>query len=268
MIKYIKRIIRLFSKSKKESYLLFYKILGFYPDNTSYYELALRHKSIPIQTNDGRELSNERLEFLGDAVLNSLIADIVFHRFADEREGFLTNLRSKIVSRESLNQIAIEMGLDKMVIATRYVSQHATHNIYGNALEALIGAIYLDKGYKKCKRFVEERIIRHFIDWNEVLEHEVNYKSKFLEWCHKNRLEPEFILLNEEVNNNKHTFHTCIQIADQIICQASGNSKKESQQNAARLACQQIVSEENFLSRFQSDGDNIVYEENILDTEE
>lgn len=247
MFRIIARKIRLLSHAKKEPYLLFHNILGFYPDNISYYQLAIRHKSVPLLTEDGKDVCNERLEFLGDAILNSVITDILYKRFRNEREGFLTNLRSRIVSRESLNRIAIEIGLDKIIIASKYVNQHANNNIYGNALEALFGAIYLDLGYKSCKAFVEERLFRYFLDWNEIIEKEINFKSKVFEWCHKHHLEPEFVLLEETVVRNKHIFHTCLKIQDHIIGEATGNSKKESQQKASEIAYKKICNNSNFL---------------------
>ncbi|MFT3752643.1 MAG: ribonuclease III [Paludibacter sp.] len=207
MIKNILRKIRLISNARKEPYFLFHKILGFYPDKIEYYQLAVRHKSVSITTENGHQLSNERLEFLGDAVLNSVVTDILYHRYENQREGFLTNTRSKIVKRDSLNQLAMEIGLDKLVKVTKYVNAHTNNNIYGNALEALMGAIYLDYGYKKCKLFVEQRLIRSFGDLDKVAENEVNFKSKLIEWCQKNRVEPEFILISETLNSsNKHSF--------------------------------------------------------------
>ena len=241
--------IRLAFRKKEESYFLFYKILGFYPKKLEYYKLAIRHKSLPIKTKDGRELSNERLEFLGDAVLNSVVTDIIYHRFEDKQEGFLTALRAKIVSRESLNQIAKDIGLDKMVIATKYVNRNATGNIYGNALEALFGAIYLDYGYRKCMKFLEDRLFRYFLDWDEIVESEINYKSKLFELCHKNHVEPEFVLVDESVVRNKHTFRTCIVIAGNTICEGQGHSKKESQQNASRIAWQYIEEDPQFFQK-------------------
>lgn len=248
MLKNTARKIRLLFHVEKEPYLLFHNILGFYPDNIKYYQLALHHKSVPIQTKDGQHLCNERLEFLGDAILNSVITDLLYQRFQNEREGFLTNLRSKIVSRESLNRIAIEIGLDKLIIASRYVNLHANNNIYGNALEALFGAIYLDLGYKKCKFFVEERLFRHILDWDEIIEKEINFKSKVFEWCHKHHLEPEFSLIEESVFKNKHTFHTCLKIQGYIISEATGCSKKESQQKASEIAYQKICNDADFLT--------------------
>lgn len=254
MIKNILRKIRLLSNARKEPYFSFYKVLGFYPDKIDYYQLAVRHKSVSILTDDGHQLSNERLEFLGDAVLNSVVTDILYHRYENQQEGFLTNTRSKIVKRDSLNQLAVEIGLDKMVKVTKYVNTHTNNNIYGNALEALMGAIYLDYGYRQCKKFVELRLIRTFIDLDKVAENEVNFKSKLIEWCQKNRLEPEFILLEEILSkSNKHRFQTSLVINGKTICEATGTSKKESQQLVSHLACQQIFSNPDFLKDLLQD---------------
>ncbi len=251
MIKHLIRTIRLFSKSRKEPYLSFYKILGFYPYKIEYYLLALRHSSVSVTTQTGQILSNERLEFLGDAVLNSVVTDILYRKFENEREGFLTNTRSKIVKRESLNQLAIHIGLDKHVMVTRYVNANTNKNIYGNALEALMGAIYLDYGYKKCRSFVETKLLRSFVDIDKIAEDETNYKSKLIEWCQKRKLSYEFILMSEElVGVNKHHFTSGLLIEGKLICEGSGVSKKESQQNTSRIALDKIESTPGFMKDF------------------
>jgi ribonuclease-3 len=237
-------------------------VLGFYPDKIEYYQLAVRHKSVSIPTEHGHNLSNERLEFLGDAVLNSVVTDILYRRYENQREGFLTNTRSKIVKRDSLNQLAVQIGLDKLVKVTKYVNTHTNNNIYGNALEALMGAIYLDYGYKKCKSFVELRLIRSFENLDKVAENEVNFKSKLIEWCQKNRVEPEFVLVNEILSSsNKHIFETSLTINGKTICQSTGPSKKESQQNASRIAFQLIAANPDFLKELKSEPEVVV--ENI-----
>ncbi|MDD3077587.1 MAG: ribonuclease III [Paludibacter sp.] len=239
MIKYLIRNIRLFSNSRKEPYLLFHKVLGFYPGKIEYYQLAVRHRSVSIPTDNGLPLSNERLEFLGDAVLNSVVTDILYRRFETQREGFLTNTRSKIVKRESLNKLAFELGLDQLILSSKHVNTHTNNNIYGNALEALLGAIYLDYGYKKCKSFVENRLLKSFVDIDEIANGEVNFKSKIIEWSQKHRISIEFLLVEEQViAGNKHKFATDLQVVDKIVCRGFGSSKKASQQDASRRALQ------------------------------
>ena len=170
--------IRLLFCKDRESYLCFYRILGFYPRNIHLYEQALLHKSTSIRSEKGRPLNNERLEFLGDAILDAIIGDIVYKHFEGKREGFLTNTRSKIVQRETLNKLAVQIGLDKLI---KYSTRSSSHNsyMYGNAFEAFIGAIYLDQGYERCKRFLEERIIRPYIDLDKLSKKEVNSSNNF-----------------------------------------------------------------------------------------
>lgn len=267
MIKNILLKIRLLSKARKEPYFLFYKVLGFYPDKIEYYQLAVRHKSVSIPTENGCNLSNERLEFLGDAVLNSVVTDILYRRYEDEREGFLTNTRSKIVKRDSLNKLALEIGLDKLIQVTKYVNTHTNNNIYGNALEALMGAIYLDYGYKQCKKFVEQRLFKGFINLEKVAEKEVNFKSKLIEWCQKNKLEMEFILVSETMSrSNKHIFLSSLIIQGKTICEASGPSKKESQQNVSRIAFETILSDLEFLENLKSNQEQ-ASEESALESD-
>jgi len=253
VIKNLIRKIRLISNARKEPYFLFYPVLGFYPDKIEYYQLAVRHKSVSIPTENGQSLSNERLEFLGDAVLNSVVTDILYRRFENQREGFLTNTRSKIVKRESLNQLAIEIGLDKLVVMTKYLNANTTNNnIYGNALEALMGAIYLDYGYKQCKQFVENRLLKNFMDLDKVTENEVNFKSKLIEWCQKNRFESEFVMVSDTLKSaNKHEFLSQLLIQGIVICEATGNSKKDSQQNASKIAYQLIDRNDKFLKELK-----------------
>jgi ribonuclease-3 len=251
VIKAIIRNIRLLTGSRKEPFLLFHKILGFYPYRIEYYQLAVRHRSVSVPTDDGHLLSNERLEFLGDAVLNSVVTDILFRRYENEREGFLTNTRSKIVKRDTLNRLAFELGLDKLMQASKHVNTHTNNNIYGNALEALMGAIYLDYGYKQCKKFVEQRLITPFMDIDKIADGEVNFKSKIIEWSQKHKINVDFVLVKDELlSANKHVFHTSVMIGDKTMCEATGQSKKESQQNAAALALQKIITDPELPSSF------------------
>ena len=240
---------RLFSKKRKEPFLSFFRVLGFYPRNIDYYLLAVRHKSISIQGTDGKLLNNERLEFLGDAVLNSIISDILYHRYPDEQEGFLTNARSNIVKRDTLNDLCMQIGLDRLLITIPHLTPDKSNNIYGNALEALIGAIYLDYGYAKCAEFIKGRLFATLDLLMQTAEENENYKSGLLEWAQKNRLETEFRLHTETVNaDNQHTFHTRLLIEGINISEGMGANKKESQQNAAAQALKLINSNPDFVT--------------------
>lgn len=179
----IDKIRLLFHKDRK-SYLCFYKILGFYPRNIQIYQQALLHKSTSLRSEKGRPLNNERLEFLGDAILDAIVGDIVYRHFEGKREGFLTNTRSKIVQRETLNKLAVDIGLDKLVKSSTRSSSHNSY-MYGNAFEAFIGAIYIDQGYDRCKQFMEKKIFKSYIDLDKMSRKEVNFKSKLIEWSQK-----------------------------------------------------------------------------------
>ncbi len=246
MFKNVYRQIRLFTKKGKEPYLSLHKLLGFYPNDPSLYEQAFLHKSSSIESDNGKWLNNERLEFLGDAILDAIIADILYKYFPNRKEGFLTNTRSKIVQRENLNRVAVQLGLHKMIIYSAKLSSHNNH-LYGNALEALIGAIYLDQGYRKCYRFVEDVIIRKYMDLDKIARKEVNFKSSLIEWSQKNKLEISFDLIESFMDNDGNpVFQTAITLADQQIGVGIGYSKKESQQNAAKMAVKKLRTDKVF----------------------
>lgn len=238
--------IRLLFRKDKESYLCFYKILGFYPRNIEIYQQALLHKSSSVKAK-GRLLNNERLEFLGDAILDAVVADIVYKRFEGKREGFLTNTRSKIVQRETLNRIAVQIGLDKLI---KYTTRQSSHNSYmcGNAFEALVGAIYLDRGYETCKFFMEERIIKPYLNLDKLSRKEVNFKSKLIEWGQKNRFLIEFNLLEQSVDEQQNpVFETQVMVENIPAGQGRGYSKKESQQEAAHETLNKIKNDPQFI---------------------
>ena len=225
--------IRLLFRKDRESYLCFYRILGFYPKNISIYQQALLHKSSSIKS-QGRLLNNERLEFLGDAILDAIVADIVYKRYPGKREGFLTNTRSKIVQRETLNHVAVQIGLDKLI---KYTMRQSSHNSYmcGNAFEALVGAIYLDRGYEACMKFMEEQIMANYIDIDKISRKEVNFKSKLIEWSQKHKFVIEFELLEQSLDDEQNPFFTTRKIVEGITGEeGKGHSKKESQPEAAR----------------------------------
>ena len=231
--------IRLFTIKNKEPYLSLYNMLGFCPNDITLYEQAFVHRSITA-TASGKNCNNERLEFLGDAILDAIIADIVFKHFPLKREGFLTNTRSKIVQRESLNHIALELGLDKKVTSLPHAAVHNKY-LFGNALEALIGAIYLDKGYRFCYNFVLERIVNKYISLNKVAGQEVNFKSRLLEWGQKVKLNIVFDLIESFTDNEgKPVFQTSVSLEGTPLGVGIGSTKKESQQLAAKKAIKRI----------------------------
>lgn len=238
--------IRLLFRKDKESYLCFYRILGFYPRNIEIYQQALLHKSSSVKAK-GRLLNNERLEFLGDAILDAIVADIVYKRFEGKREGFLTNTRSKIVQRETLNHVAVQIGLDKLI---KYTTRQSSHNSYmcGNAFEALIGAIYLDRGYRACKKFMEERIISQYLNLDKISRKEVNFKSKLIEWSQKNKFEIAFNLLDQSLDKEQNpVFETQITVENIPAGSGKGYSKKESQQEAAHETLNKIKADPQFI---------------------
>ena len=240
--------IRLPFRKEKELFSSLKDILGFYPHNINLYKQALLHKSMGRRNEKGRPLNNERLEFLGDAVLSAVVGDIVFRHFEGKREGFLTNTRSKLVSRNTLGKLAQEMGIDQLVKS----SDHSTsHNSYknGNAFEALVGAIYLDRGYDACMRFVEKRILTQVINIDKVAYKEVNFKSKLLEWSQKNRVRLEFRDLEQtkDSQTGSPVFTTQVFIEGVEGCKGTGFSKKESHQNASKETLQRLRREPQFI---------------------
>ena len=256
-------IVNLFDRMKlpfrknKEFLSALYDILGFYPHDIDIYRIAFSHKSLGFRRDDktngkdrkgnikdrkerrsrnentSRPLNNERLEYLGDAVLETVVSDILFRHFSNKREGFLTSTRSKIVQREALNRLASQMGLENLIIAAQGTRMSHT-NIGGNAFEALMGAIYLDRGYKFCHWFISNRVIGRYVDLDNVAQKEVNFKSKLLEWSQKNRISTSF--KDTVSDNGEKGFSTVISIEGIVMGRGTGRSKKESQQEASKEA--------------------------------
>ncbi len=244
--------IRLLFHKDRESYLCFYKILGFFPRDIQVYQQALLHKSTSLRSEKGRPINNERLEFLGDAILDAIVGDIVFKHFEGRREGFLTNTRSKIVQRETLNKLAVQIGLDKLV---KYSTRSSSHNsyMYGNAFEAFIGAIYLDQGYDRCMEFMVKKIFKNYIDLDKMSRKEVNFKSKLIEWSQKNKMKVSFELIEQFLDADYNPmFHTEVHVEGISAGTGTGYSKKESQQNAAQMALKKIKSDDAFKAEIQA----------------
>ncbi len=216
------------------------------PNELAYYEQAFLHRSSSLKADKGNWVNNERLEFLGDAVLDTVVADVLFQKYPTKREGFLTNTRSKIVQREMLNKLALELGLDKLVVSSTKKTSHNNY-MYGNALEAFLGAIYLDQGYEICKQFIEERLIEQYIDLDKVSRKEVNFKSKLIEWSQRMKMEISFELIESFTDsNNNPVFQTQVNVWDVAGGIGTGYTKKESQQNAAKSTLKKIKTDKVF----------------------
>ncbi|MEZ5103437.1 MAG: ribonuclease III [Draconibacterium sp.] len=240
MVRKIVQRIKLFSSSRKEFYLFLKNLLGFYPQNLKLYDLAFIHKSASIIDSQGKYINNERLEYLGDAILGAVIADFLYNRFPQEDEGFLTKNRSKLVNRTFLTNLTYEMGLNIFIDSNTTKNIDKSH-IYGDALEALIGAIYLDKDYQTAKYFITKKILSQFVNLNEIEQNDSNFKSQLIEWSQKNKKELEFETTEEISEKSKQPRFIAVVKVDNIkIGEGTGASKKEAQQSAARKALQKI----------------------------
>ena len=241
--------VRLLLRKDKEPYLRLYHIMGFYPHDLSLYRVALMHRSTTSTNRKMRHLNNERLEFLGDAILGAVVADIVYDRYQKQQEGFLTTLRSKIVKRETLNDLAVKIGLDKLVIhSERMISAHNNY-MNGNAFEAFIGAIYLDRGYDYCMYFLKDRILQNYIDIDRMSTKEENFKSKIIEWCQHYQCLFDFVVTDEKMESgNAPKFFSEVRIEGVVCGKGVGYSKKESHQSAAQQAYKKVQSDVRFVN--------------------
>ena len=239
--------IKLPFRKEKELFSSLYVILGFYPRNIEYYKQALMHKSIRKRNDKGKPLNNERLEFLGDAILDAAVGYIVYRHYEGKREGFLTNTRSKLVSRDTLGKIANEMGLGSLLISAGHSTSHNSY-VEGNAFEALVGAIYLDRGYDACLEFFEKRVLGKYVNLDKVAFKEVNFKSKLLEWSQKNRVRMEFRMLKQQMDEKGSPVFSFQVMLEGIAGErGTGYSKKEAQQLAAKDTLQRLKREPQFV---------------------
>ena len=239
--------IKLPFRKEKELFSALYAILGFYPRNIEYYKQALMHKSIRKRKDKGKPLNNERLEFLGDAIHDAAGEYIVYRHYEGKREGFLTNTRSKLVSRDTLGKLANEMGLGQLLVSSGHSTSHNSY-VEGNAFEALVGAIYLDRGYDACLEFFEKRVLGKYINLDKVAFKEVNFKSKLLEWSQKNRVRMEFQMLKQlKDDNGSPIFSFQVMLEGVEGEKGKGYSKKEAQQMASRETLQRLKREPQFI---------------------
>ena len=265
--------IKLPFRKEKELFSSLREILGFYPRRIELYKLALMHKSIARRNAKGKPVNNERLEFLGDAVLDAVVGDIVYRHFEGKREGFLTNTRSKLVQRDTLNKLAQEMGINQLILSSGHSNSHNNY-MGGNAFEALVGAIYLDRGYDMCMRFMQKRILSQLINIDKVAYKEVNFKSKLIEWSQKNKVKLDFKLVSQsKESGGSPTFIYKTVIEGVEGGQGKGYSKKESQQLASKETLQRLKREPQFIDAvFAAKTERTKMEEmpvlNVPDTEE
>lgn len=227
-----------FHRNRKLAFSLV-KILGFRPTHMKIYEMAFIHKSASLVLPDGNIVNNERLEYLGDAILDAIVADYLFRNYPDKDEGFLTKMRSKMVKRKHLNLLALRLGIDKLMVSQTNPVNVSKH-LYGNAFEALIGAIYIDKGFSRTSQFIND-IIQRYVNLERLLKTDTDYKSQLIEWAQKMKQEIVFES-REEIKAHSHLplFITHAKISGQIVGRGAGNSKKDSEQKAAKTGLEQV----------------------------
>ena len=243
MFDFILRPLRRNFGRDKAYYKVVDDMFGFIPNNIELYKLALIHKSASLVLEDGRPINNERLEFLGDAVIEAVTSDYLFIEYPDRDEGFLTQLRSKIVSRQSLNELAVKIGLDRHVISNASTSITQKH-IYGDAFEAMIGAVYLDQGYEFTNRLLINRIYFQALNLDELTESETDFKSRLIEWCQKNHHTIRFRTTRQENSAANHPLFRSTALIDNMeVGHGSGESKKEAEQQAAYSVSQSFSDE-------------------------
>ncbi len=233
---------RRFSRDR-EYYVIVDDIFGIYPRNIELYKLALLHRSASVELEDGTHLNNERLEFLGDAILEAVVSDYLFIEFPRADEGVLTRLRSKIVSRQTLNSLANSIGLDRHVIQHTNGSIVQKH-IHGDALEAMIGAMYLDKGYDRVNELLINRVFRRHLDLDEIISSETDYKSRLIEWCQKSRQSVHFATgHDQEYTTQRPVFRSVVMIDGIEVGHGTGETKKEAEQNASHAVSDALSDE-------------------------
>lgn len=236
MIRTFFRLVVFADAQEKQFIRSLHNLLGFYPSNLSIYKLAFSHRSLALETAGGNRLSNERLEYLGDAVLGAVVAELLFKKYPFKDEGFLTEMRSRIVSREHLKQLAVRIGIDEML--RKDAGPGSYRSMYGDAFEAFIGAIYLDKGYEATKRYILHRIIRPHVDLAEIESTEKNFKSVLLNWGQRERHTVTFETVSEDVRARQITVRLLIDGQEKTI--ATDHIKKKAEQLAAEKICKEM----------------------------
>ncbi len=236
------RLLKISSKkspSDKKLIAAIQTIAGFTPKNLELYRLASRHSSLIKENGDGFKENNERLEYLGDAILGAAVADFLFKKFPYKSEGFLTEMRSRIVNRESLNLLARKIGIGNIVQYDQKNSQ-LQQVILGNTLEAIVGAIYLDRGYRSTKIFVTKKLIAPNYDLDELVNTQTNFKSRVIEWSQREGKDVRFEIVDIKKSKIHKEFTAQVIVNDEVIGKGYGNSKKKAEQDAAYKTCEKL----------------------------
>ncbi len=229
------------TKADKDLALAIHQIVGKFPIKLSLYKLALSHSSASrLHAGTGFRESNERLEYLGDAVLGAIVADYLFKKYPFEEEGFLTEIRSRLVNRETLNEVARKLGLDELIQHDQHRRNYGSNrSMNGDALEAIVGAVYLERGFLFCQQFVQNKLLQNYYDLNQVINNKKNFKSTLLEWSQREGKELRFEVL-EEINNKNgyREFVVELFVSNKSMAQGRGLNKKKAEQAAAEKVCQ------------------------------
>lgn len=236
---FIKDFLNYSFSSDKELRKAIKNVFGFYPGNIFLYKQAFRHKSASITHKSGLKINNERQEYLGDAILSSVVAHYLFKRFPGKDEGFLTEMRSKIVSRTSLNKLAHKMGLMQFIKISA-TDAHLMKSAAGNAFEAFIGAMYLDKGYEHTRKIIVKRILNHHFDLEELMNTEISYKSKVIEWAQKEKVNLQFSVVEEQNIKGQKQFQVALLVNKEPMAKALDYSIKGAENLAAEKAWSQL----------------------------
>jgi ribonuclease-3 len=233
----------LFYKSfnkEKRLYSFLKNLLGFYPNNIEYYKQALRHKSASNVIIKGVKDSNERLEFLGDAILSTVIANYLYNKFPLKDEGFLTKMRSRIVSRDSINRLSKKLGLPEFVETVKH-NNIISKSYEGDALEALIGAVFMDFGYKKTEHFIVNRLVNIHLNMDEIEHTEIDFKSRVIEYSHKEKKSFEFVVDQEGGKGQSDYYKISLFIGSEKVSEGVGKSKKSAEQQACEKYCKELI---------------------------
>ncbi len=240
MIQRLASLLGLTDKKNKQFRKAISQITGKFPGNTDLYFLAFRHTSSSKENSKGIKENNERLEYLGDAVLGAIVAEYLFKKYPYKDEGFLTEIRSRIVNRESLNSLSRKIGLDKLVDFDSGRGANAFKSVYGDALEALVGAVYLDYGFKECRRFVLKKLINPHFDLESIVSNDTNYKSRLIEWAQRESKHVHFKMAGESGSGNHRSFTAQVLIDNEVLGVGQGMNKKKAEQDAAQKALEDL----------------------------